>query len=76
MLADYFTKPLQGGLFKRIRAVIMGWADVDTLQEGYDSHTNKERVENSNEVDSINVFKCDNTNDMKYKTYAEAVNTK
>ena len=76
MLADYFTKPLQGGLFKRMRAVIMGWADVDTLQEGYDAHTNKERVENTNDVDSINVFKCDVTNDLKYKTYAEAVNTK
>ena len=32
-------------------------------------------VENTNDVDSINVFKCDVTNDMKYKTYAEAVNT-
>ena len=31
MLADYFTKPLQGNLFKKFRAVIMGWEDISTL---------------------------------------------
>ena len=31
MLADYFTKPLQGNMFKKLRAVIMGWEDISTL---------------------------------------------
>ena len=30
MLAGYFTKPLQGNLFKKFRAVIMGWEDIST----------------------------------------------
>ena len=33
MLADYYMKPLQGQMFNRFRAVIMGWAHFDTLQE-------------------------------------------
>ena len=33
MLADFFTKPLQGGLFHRFRDVIMGWKPISTLSE-------------------------------------------
>ena len=33
MLADYFTKPLQGELFRRFRKVIMGWDNVDILKQ-------------------------------------------
>ena len=33
MLADYFTKPLQGKLFHMFREVIMGWKHIDTLKE-------------------------------------------
>ena len=32
MLADFFTKPLQGNLFRRLKAVIMGHAHIDTLK--------------------------------------------
>jgi hypothetical protein len=32
MLADFFTKPLQGRLFHLFRAVIMGWAHIYTLK--------------------------------------------
>ena len=32
MLADLFTKPLQGSLFKKFKSVIMGWTDIDTLK--------------------------------------------
>ena len=32
MLSDFYTKPLQGSLFHRFRAVIMGWKDVSTLK--------------------------------------------
>ena len=31
MLVDCFTKPLQGNLFKKFRAVIMSWEDISTL---------------------------------------------
>jgi len=31
MLANYFTKPLQGALFHKFCAVIMRWAHVSTL---------------------------------------------
>jgi hypothetical protein len=31
MLANFFTKPLQGSLFRKLRAVVMGHAHVRTL---------------------------------------------
>ena len=34
MLADFFTKALQGALFAKFCDVIMGWKHVDTLQMG------------------------------------------
>ena len=45
MLADLFTKPLQGLLFQRLREVIMGWAHINILQV-YVQPPKKERVEN------------------------------
>jgi hypothetical protein len=33
MLADFFTKPLQGNLFRRLREVIMGRVHIDTLKD-------------------------------------------
>ena len=33
MLADFFTKPLQGSLFLCLRVVIMRWVHVDILQD-------------------------------------------
>ncbi len=33
MLADFFTKPLQGSLFRKFRAVIMGHEHIDSLRE-------------------------------------------
>jgi hypothetical protein len=34
MLADFFTKPLQGHLFRKFKAVLLGHAHVDTLVLG------------------------------------------
>ena len=31
MLADFFTKPLQGSLFEKLRKVLMGHAHINTL---------------------------------------------
>jgi hypothetical protein len=33
MLADFFTQPLQGNLFRRLREVIVGRKHIDTLKE-------------------------------------------
>jgi hypothetical protein len=43
MLADYFTKPLQGTLFHNMRRVIMGWDHISKLKE-YMSSPSKKRV--------------------------------
>jgi hypothetical protein len=45
MLADYFTKPLQGSLFHKMRRVVMGWDHIDTLQNDNPSPMPEERVE-------------------------------
>ena len=64
MIADIFTKPLQGALFNKFRAVIMGWEHIDTLS----SPRNKERVENkvfpAEDMNATITFK---------KSYADAV---
>ena len=55
MLADFFTKPLQGRLFHKFRNVIMGWQHISTLQN-IDESVLKERVEmsmNPNIVSSV-----------------------
>ena len=44
MLADYFTKPLQGALFQKFWYIIMGRFSPFTLLEGTFSYTSKERV--------------------------------
>jgi hypothetical protein len=33
MLADFFTKPLQGNLFRRFKAVVLGQQHVNTLHD-------------------------------------------
>ena len=69
MLADYFTKPLQGSLFKRFREVIMGWKHIDTLKTFIKS--TKERVGNSGN-DKSGEF-SDNVTTIKKVTYADVV---
>ena len=52
MLADFFSKPLQGAKFNKFRRIIMGLIDIDSLQiplfNSLDG-TTKERVE-KNEI--------------------------
>lgn len=43
MLADFFTKPLQRNLFRRLRGIIMGHKHVNTLKE-FTSAPSQERV--------------------------------
>ena len=35
MLADFFTKPLQGQLFKKCRDVLMGYTPLSSLKQKY-----------------------------------------
>jgi hypothetical protein len=43
MLADFFTKPLQGALFRKFRDVILGYKHIDTLT-GFVDAVAQERV--------------------------------
>ena len=49
MIADYFTKPLQGKLLKLFRDVIMGYKHIGDILVDIES-TAKERVGNKNKV--------------------------
>ena len=44
MLADFFTKPLQGQLFEKFKRVLMGHAHIDTLKQSPTTALVKERV--------------------------------
>ena len=46
MLANFYTKPLQGALFRKFRDVIMGLLHIDTLKMPT-TPTNQERVVNN-----------------------------
>ena len=75
MLADYFTKPLQGRVFEAFRRVIMGYEPISWLQKQL---TSKERVGNIDKID-VNVKTKDNIygNNVKGKmTYAEVLKNK
>jgi len=52
MLADYFTKPLQGRLFHIFREVIMRWRHISTLDE-LAQHPSKEHVGNMDGCDTV-----------------------
>jgi len=50
MVADYFTKPLQGGLFRKLRRIIMGWDRITALEDkGHVSASEEHVVELSND---------------------------
>ena len=46
MLADFFTKPLQGSLFCKFRAVLLGEEQTDSLSFVPPASLLEERVEN------------------------------
>jgi hypothetical protein len=52
MLADFFTKPLQGNMFRKIRGVILGHNHIDTLEE-ITSATSQERVGEDKDVKKV-----------------------
>ena len=78
MLADFFTKPLQGKLFGAYRDVIMGWKHIDTLKS-LSLHTMKEHVEKMSEELIIVSKDSDHTKNnggarkVTFATYADII---
>jgi hypothetical protein len=60
MLADFYTKPLQGSLFKKFRSVILGYESVDVLNYDVSSAPVEERVGESHPVDGGDVIEESN----------------
>ena len=50
MIADFFTKPLQGNLFRKLRDVVMGHKHITELNEGNVEAPDEERVRNSDKL--------------------------
>jgi len=44
MVADYFPKPLQGGLFRKLRRIIMGWDQLTALEDKDNVSASEEHV--------------------------------
>ena len=77
MIADYFTKPLQGSLFKKMRDILMGLAPFP--EEERVGVRNKVSLESGSSVNeakpvSRNLSRLDNIN--KVVTYADVVRGK
>ena len=64
MVADFFTKPLQGKKFHFFRAVVMGYKHIDELITWLDP---KERVEKLSFCDSNRKVADGDINDRKDK---------
>lgn len=52
MLADFFTKPLQGALFRKFRSVLLGYSHINTLK-GSPVQPTEERVEKENDNNDV-----------------------
>jgi hypothetical protein len=61
MLADFYTKPLQGALFRKFRDVVLGQKPVSSLRDDLDSSrlVTEERVGESRSVESDRVEETD-----------------
>ena len=44
MIAGFFTKLLQGALFRKFRDIVLGYKHISTLHENYDDSYYQERV--------------------------------
>ena len=66
MLADFYTKPPQGNLFKRFRDVIMRYKPISILQDpNHLTHKLKERVEIPDNSNDKNVSLIADRHDIK-----------
>jgi hypothetical protein len=44
MIADFFTKPLQGALFRKFRDIVLGYKHISTLHDCDEESSSQERV--------------------------------
>jgi len=66
MLGDFFTKPLQGNLFRRMRDVVMGVGSYDDLMVKYEINKEMEVAGLVNSENSMQLNKeCDKKNKPK-----------
>jgi len=56
MVADFYTKPLQGKLFHKLRRFIMGWCTLDELYD--DLGTSTQTIDNSGGIGSSDMKEC------------------
>ena len=52
MISDYFTKPLQGKMFKHFHDLIMGYVHINDLSQAIE-FSSKESVQKSNNMTGI-----------------------
>ena len=52
MIADFFTKPLQGKLFRKLRDVVLGYKHINSLQHDEEDIV-KERVRNNEKTTNV-----------------------
>ena len=75
MVADFFTKPLQGSLFRKFRDIILGYEHISKLHEVMEESLSEERVRKGDLTKNVKAVKT--TNDgpsiTRPKTYAEVV---
>jgi hypothetical protein len=70
MLADFFTKPLQGSLFRKFREVILGHKHIDSLKQSVPTPS-QERVGDQNMRNDVSVQKTDGfSHGLTRATYA------
>ena len=60
MIADFFTKALQGSLFGKFRDIVLGYKHIATLNEVDGNKLPEERVEKDEILDNGNEANIDN----------------
>ena len=50
MLADFFTKPLQGSLFQKMRDIVQGFQTVDILEPEEKEEADENKCNEHNDV--------------------------
>jgi hypothetical protein len=74
MLADFFTKPLQGSLFRKFRDVVLGYKHVDSLRLEEEAPLTQERVGKDGEQKDSNSLKVSpSSNRGRRKSYADVL---
>jgi hypothetical protein len=77
MVADYFTKPLQGALFTKLRNAIMGITSMDSLvrYQIEERVGKRKRNDKKNILNNLNsdVNRENSSKQEKIMTYAEAL---